>query len=112
MNQTPVWFLIESITTVHLAPAAFAISILIKTMEMLGTKSSMTLLTNYIAPHSFQTVYGNISFDKKSQNNAPSLLTQYNTNGIVQTVFPVKLGSGLILYPMPSWNLQECVQSS
>lgn len=97
--------------TYHAASAASVISIAVQAMENTKTKDKATLAT-HIALKSFKTIYGDISFDSNGQSLAPALLIQYDASKTVQTVYPNKVRSGPILYPMPTWNLRDCIRLS
>lgn len=80
-------------------------------MEKADTTNE-TELVPFIANNEFQTMFGNVAFDVNGQNFAPSLATQYDLNGTVQTVFPVESSSGSFLYPMPTWVQRDCIHLS
>eukprot|EP00522_Entomoneis_paludosa_P007414 CAMPEP_0172454748 /NCGR_PEP_ID=MMETSP1065-20121228/11644_1 /TAXON_ID=265537 /ORGANISM="Amphiprora paludosa, Strain CCMP125" /LENGTH=1032 /DNA_ID=CAMNT_0013207129 /DNA_START=2817 /DNA_END=5915 /DNA_ORIENTATION=+ len=110
--------------TYHAASAASVMSIAVQALEGAAMESvfvseeqplpSHEELASYIASDnfSFKTMYGEISFDENGQSQAPSLLIQYDAQGTVQTVYPNKISSGPILYPMPSWDARDCAQLS
>lgn len=97
--------------TYHSASAAGVMSIIVQALQEVDSMDE-TKLAEYIASHSFETMYGVISFDGNGQSQAPSLLIQYDTNLTVQTIFPEATSSGPILYPMPSWDRRDCIRIS
>mmetsp|Transcript_26569 Transcript_26569/g.33836 ORF Transcript_26569/g.33836 Transcript_26569/m.33836 type:complete len:839 (-) Transcript_26569:94-2610(-) len=97
--------------TYHAASAASVISIAVQALEASDTTDEV-VLSQHIAANNFKTIYGDIGFDSNGQSKSPSLLIQYDTSGIVQTVFPEEASSGPILYPMPSWDRRDCIRLS
>jgi len=93
------------------ASAASVISIAVQALEGSDTTDEVAL-SQYIASNNFKTFYGDVGFDSNGQNNARFLLIQYDTSGIVRTVFPEETSSGPILYPMPSWDRRDCAKLS
>jgi len=104
-------FTSDNDVTYHPASAAAVISIAVQAMEKVDTTNE-TELVPFIANNEFQTMFGNVAFDVNGQNFAPSLATQYDLNGTVQTVFPVESSSGSFLYPMPTWVQRDCIHLS
>ncbi|CAB9528704.1 activated protein kinase catalytic subunit alpha-1 [Seminavis robusta] len=102
----------ESTVVYQATTAAAMISIAVQTMEAIQSYSDAPLLADYMSRHTFPTMFGDISFDENGQNAAPMLLLQYDSIGAVQTAFPVERSSGQILYPMPTWDGRDCVQTS
>lgn len=98
--------------TYHTAAAAAAISVIIQAIKQADAISETKAIRDIIASGTFQTMYGEVSFDNNGQSRAPSLLIQYDTNGTVQSVFPAEVSSGPILYPMPSFSQRDCMHLS
>eukprot|EP00547_Thalassionema_nitzschioides_P017891 CAMPEP_0194240326 /NCGR_PEP_ID=MMETSP0158-20130606/6533_1 /TAXON_ID=33649 /ORGANISM="Thalassionema nitzschioides, Strain L26-B" /LENGTH=933 /DNA_ID=CAMNT_0038975003 /DNA_START=178 /DNA_END=2979 /DNA_ORIENTATION=- len=100
----------------HSASAAAIISIAAQTLQNVGifasNENATAAWSDYIRKNTFQTIYGQVSFDDNGQSLAPSLLIQYDENGTVRTVFPEESSSGSILYPMPSWDRRDCMKLS
>mmetsp|Transcript_2644 Transcript_2644/g.5503 ORF Transcript_2644/g.5503 Transcript_2644/m.5503 type:complete len:780 (+) Transcript_2644:240-2579(+) len=94
-------------TSYHAASAASIISILVQALEKTNSLDNSEI-TKYIATNSFKTIYGDISFDANGQSQAPALLIQYDTEGVVQTIFPEATRSGPFMYPMPTWDGRDC----
>mmetsp|Transcript_18898 Transcript_18898/g.28745 ORF Transcript_18898/g.28745 Transcript_18898/m.28745 type:complete len:910 (+) Transcript_18898:15-2744(+) len=94
------------------ASAAAMISIAAQTLQNVGiaafNEDATAAWSDYIRKNTFQTMYGQISFDDNGQSLAPSYLIQYDSNGTVLTVYPEESSSGPILYPMPSWDRRDC----
>jgi len=95
------------------AMAASLISMLHQAIEeMNGFRDNGHQLADHISKNSFATMGGKLEFDENGQLKAPSLTVQYDTNGVVQTVYPPELSSGDMLYPMPSWDRRDCINLS
>ena len=96
--------------TYHAASAAASLNVLIQAIELAGSNWENSIaVAKLISENTFPTFYGNISFDKNGQSNAPTLVIQYNGSMSLQTVYPSSHPSSALVYPMPSWLQRDCV---
>ncbi|CAB9517448.1 affinity cAMP-specific and IBMX-insensitive 3',5'-cyclic phosphodiesterase [Seminavis robusta] len=91
----------------HAALFATALSILVQSMEATDSTNEDTLV-NYMLNQTFRTTLGNVAFNPNGQNKISPPLVQYDTNGVIQTVYPPNVASAPLLYPMPTWEQRDC----
>ena len=99
--------------TYQTAGAATSVSVLLQAIERLG-ELDIDAVRDEVANGTFPTMYGATSFDENGQNEAPSLVLQYNPNGNLHVLYPpssVSSGSEIV-YPMPTWDNRDCEHRS
>ena len=99
--------------TYHAASAFASMAILLQSIRDTNSFDVQNIQAS-ISTNTFRTLYGDISFDGNGQSLAPSLVLQYNGEGIVNTVFPDEKRSNPaegIVYPMPSWSNRDCAKA-
>jgi ABC-type branched-subunit amino acid transport system substrate-binding protein len=101
------------VPTYHAASSASTVSILVQAIEQAGPLqwNNSSRIAEILSTSTFPTMYGIMSFDENGQSSAPSLATQYDSNGIVQTVYPKLISSGDLIYPMPTWLQRDCTNA-
>lgn len=98
----------SQIATYQASSAAGAMSILIQALESEQTLDIDTIKESFLK-NIYTTQYGNVSFDESGQSEAPCLVLQYTDDeNNVDTVYPERLQSSKISYPMPSWGFRKC----
>ena len=98
----------SQIATYQASSAAGAMSILIQALENEKTLNIDTIKDSFLK-NIYTTQYGNVSFDENGQSEAPCLVLQYTDDkNTVDTVYPERLQSSKISYPMPSWGFRKC----
>ena len=66
------------------------------------------IVSNTIRDTSFETIYGNISFDENNQVLMSLLVVQVQKTLDYKMVLPHPAPGVTIVYPMPSWNTKTC----
>jgi len=92
--------------TYHSASGAASIGVLVQAIERADSFDSDTI-RSILSTEEFTTLYGRVSFDENGQSKAPSLFLQFDNN-TVNTVYPIEIRSGELIYPMPSWDKRDC----
>lgn len=95
-------------STYHSASAAASVGVLVQAIERANSFEA-DAIANVLANEEFTTLYGKLSFDGNGQSQAPSLLLQYDNEMAVQTVYPLDIKSGDLVYPMPTWSKRDCL---
>lgn len=95
----------------HSAIGQATVSVLAQAIE---ASDSLTYeeVSNALQTMKFDTVFGKVVFDQNGQNEMDLIATQYTNNMTVNVVYPPKLATGNLVYPMPGWPERDCVKLS
>eukprot|EP00977_Amphora_coffeiformis_P007123 scaffold1555_cov173-Amphora_coffeaeformis.AAC.3 len=93
--------------------AATALSVLVQAIELADSLDT-DLVREQLVTHTFDTMYGDTSFNEDGQNQVPNNLFQYDGDMNLHVVYPLEKSSNTfsMVYPMPTFANRDCVRLS